>query len=81
MILTDVTIPSLGNTDNYEVDERVQVGEIIEEILTLAAQRSQSAVPSAKDFLLSEPSTGRIFDPAVTLAEYGVENGARLLLL
>ena len=81
MILIDVSIPSLRETDNFQVDEQVPVGEIIEEILALAGQKWQAKVPPAKEFLLTEPATGRIFDPALTLAEYGVENGARLLLL
>ncbi len=81
MILIDVSIPSLRETDNFEIDEREPIGEIIEEILELAAAKSRTEVPAAREFLLTEPAGGRIFDPAKTPAEYGIANGAALLLL
>ena len=82
MVLIDVDFPALGETMNFRVDETVPISGIIDELSSLVCQKLQeSAGFQTNCFLLCNADTQEILNPEKKLAEYGIENGTRLLLV
>ena len=82
MILTDIYVPALQETFDFELNENVPVGLLITQIAQILARRTGS-VPGGEEasFLLGSFEKQDILDNSLTLAECGIRNGSRLLFV
>lgn len=82
MILVDVYVPSVNREYDFNVNEHAAVGEIIDEIASMVAQKEQSDLKGHSDELvLCNMDMQMILHPDKTLAEAGVITGNRLILV
>lgn len=82
MILVELFYQGLNQEYDVHIDETLPVGNLIESLAELIAQKEH--LPLAKEpglFLLCDFHSGRILHPKTTLAENGIGSGHRLLLL
>lgn len=82
MILTDIYVPALQETFDFELDENVPVGWLSMEIAQILARKTGMAWSREEEpFLLGSFEKQDILDNALTLAECGIRNGSRLLFV
>ena len=82
MILTDIYVPALQETFDFELDENVPVGRLLMEIAQILARKTGMALGGEEEpFLLGSFEKQNILDNSLTLAECGIRNGSRLLLV
>ena len=81
MILTDIYVPALQETFDFELDENVPVGLLLMEIAQILARKTGTALGGEEPFLLGSFEKQDILDNALTLAECGIRNGSRLLFV
>ncbi len=82
MILVDVFVPSLNNNYEFQLDEHVNVGGVIEEIAEMICQKEQCNIVGARDKLILCKCRGeKIMDNATTLEQNKVIDGDRLILV
>lgn len=82
MILVDVYVPSVGSTYDFQMDEDVKVGLLIEEIGEMVCRREHCRLDGKMEkLLLCSMDNREIIPKHTTLAEYGINTGARLMLL
>ncbi len=82
MILTDIYIPSLDQSFDFQVDETVPVNNLIVEIAEMIGNEVKSGKRYApEEFLLCSMDQGVIFKRTDTLASCGIKNGSRLMLV
>lgn len=82
MILVELFYQGLNQEYDVHMDETLPVGNVIETVVDLIAQKEH--LPLAKEpglFLLCDPQTSRVLHPKTTLSENGIGSGHRLMLL
>ena len=82
MILVDVFVPSLNNHYEFQLDEHVNVGLVIEEIAEMICQKEQCRIVGNKNKLILCKYHGEeIIDNTTTLEQNKVVDGERLILV
>lgn len=82
MVLVDVYIPSVDETFDFMLDETAGADQIMLEIYEMVAKKMNSSTEEGIDeFLLYHMTTGKLVERGRTLAESGVRDGSRLMLL
>ncbi|MCD8103781.1 MAG: EsaB/YukD family protein [Lachnospiraceae bacterium] len=82
MILTDIYIPSMDQSFDFQVDETVPVNSLIIEIAEMIGNEVKSGKQyRAEEFLLCSMDQGVILKKTETLASSGIKNGSRLMLV
>lgn len=82
MILVDVYVPSVNSTYDFQLDEEVRIGLLIEEIGEMVCRREHCQLDGKMEkLLLCSMDNREIIPKQTTLMEYGVKTGARLMLL
>lgn len=82
MVLVDVYVPSVNNTYDFQLDEDVRIGMLIEEIGEMVCRSEHCQLDGRMEkLLLCSMDNREIISKRTTLKEYGVKNGAKLMLL
>ena len=82
MIIVDIYVLALDEVIDFQLDANVQVSRMIKEITEMLGRRMREKIHRpASEFLLCIPEREEIIPYHATLAEYGVKNGSRLLLV
>lgn len=82
MILTDIYVPALNETYDFQLDETVPVYMIIDEIVEVLQKKSGGTSDDYDAvYVLCSPDRGEILDRSLTLQECGVKNGSRLFIV
>ncbi len=82
MILTDVYVPSVSNHYVFKLDEKSKIGVIIAELTELICQKEQCRFAGDKDKLvLCNYQSEAIMSKDMTLRDYGITDGDRLILV
>lgn len=82
MILVDVYVPSVNSTYDFQLDEEVRIGLLIEEIGEMVCRREHCQLDGKMEkLLLCSMDNREIIPKQTTLLKYGVKTGARLMLL
>lgn len=82
MILIDVYVPSLDRIYDFQVEERATVESLILEMAEIIAGQTQTGKsPDSEKFMLCQKEERRILERGGTLIDYGIKNGARLMLV
>lgn len=82
MILVDVYVPSFDSTYDFQLDEDVKIGLLIEEMGEMVCRREHCQINGKmENLLLCSLDTREIIPKHLTLSKYGIKAGARLMLL
>lgn len=83
MILTDIEVPAFAKTFDFKLDENRRIASVIDEIVGILAQeaREDSQKIDAHDYTLCSLENRKILPADRTLAECGIGNGSRLMLV
>lgn len=82
MILVDVYVPYVNSTYDFQLDEDVKVGLLIEEIGEMVCRREHCQLDGKMEkLLLCSMDNREIIPKHTTLMKYGINTGARLMLL
>lgn len=82
MILVDIYVPSTGNTYDFQLDEEVPVGNVIEEISEMIGQKEHSRIAGdMTKLMLCAGKSKQILHKEYTLAECHIVTGDSLILV
>lgn len=82
MIMVDVYVPVYEKTYDMEVDEKVSIGLILEEMANVVCQKEMGKINGKADELcLCSYKEQKILSPERCLRDYGIQTGSKLLLL
>ena len=82
MILVEVSVPALGHSYDFELEESARVEVLIREMVETICQKERlQAFEEGQPFSLYSPEGRARLDPQGTLAQNGVRAGQQLLLL
>lgn len=82
MLLVDVEVLSVGRKYQFHLEEQVLVDTLITELTEIICQKEQcSLMGDQSELCLCSEEQKRILDRQMTLAEQGVSNADRLLLV
>ena len=82
MILVDVYVPSVSNNYSFRLDEKIQIGLLIEELAELICQKEQCRFVGDKAELhLCMYKMNAIMSKEMTLTDYGIVDGGKLILV
>ncbi len=82
MILVDIYVPSIGNTYDFQLDEEVPVGNVIEEISEMIGQKEHCRiVGDMTKLMLCVQKDRQILHRDDTLAQCHIVTGDSLLLV
>ncbi|MDE6917372.1 MAG: hypothetical protein K2P39_11315, partial [Lachnospiraceae bacterium] len=74
MVLVDVYVPSVNCTYDFQLDEEVRIGLLIEEIGEMVCRREHCKLDGAMEkLLLCSMDNREIIPRNTTLTEYGVK--------
>lgn len=82
MILTDIYVPALNETYDFQLDETVPVCLLIDEIAQILQKKSGGTEETfSHPFVLCSFEQMCILDSSKTLQESGITNGGALLIV
>lgn len=82
MILLDIHVPAFNTTYNFSVDENIPIRDVIRHMTDLILQKEQCEPEGdPEELILCDLKKGIILSSKAALAEYGIQNGAELMLL
>ena len=82
MILVDIYVPSVDKSYDFQLNEQIMIGTVVEEISEMIGQKEHSKIAgNAHDFLLCVYRTEEVLSPEVTLEQAGIRSGDKLLLV
>lgn len=80
--MVDVTVPSIGRQYNFSLEEQAPVSMLIAEIAEVICQKEYCRLEGQIEKLnLCSYEQKKILSPQAALSQYGITNGARLLLV
>ncbi len=80
MILVDVQIPMLDKVFDFELNEEIKAGKVIEDISLLAAQQEKLTCKNVKEMCLYVLGQEKLLEGNLSLRQQGVRAGDRLIL-
>ena len=81
MIVVDVLVPVTGKTYDFTIDENVPVQTVTDDIVDLIIQKEGYVNQSGSDMQLFSHEKRSALETWQTLAENGVKNGDKLILV
>lgn len=82
MVLVDVSVPVLNQIYDFKLDENMEIGILIEEIVEMICQKEQcQIIGNLSEIFLCEVETKEILSKTRTLQESNIHTGSRLMLV
>lgn len=82
MILVEVFVPALDQSCDVQLDETAQVGLLLDEMVEMFCRKEKRRTPEQAEALcLGWVDRGILLHPEGTLRDYGLTDGARLILV
>lgn len=81
MIMVDIQVPVLDRIYDFELDEERKVGELVKEILALIEEKENLRNDREKKLYLYATRRACILKENEKLADQGIRNGDRLILI
>ena len=82
MIQVDIYIPSIEDVYDFIIDEGSSTENVIEDLIMIIRKKTGSdSIEGDSEFLLYRTDTGTQVDPEKTMAENGIADGMRLMLV
>lgn len=80
-IIVKVWLPQINQSFDMRIPATVTVGQVTEQLKLLFSKMRDVAFVPNEDTGLCEAETGSILDSNLLIAEAGIRNGSRLLLI
>ena len=80
-ILLNVFIPSIGEDYDLLIPDSLPVGEIVPLLIEAVKEKTSDFYQSSGEEILNWEGAGTALDTALTLSQYGIRNGDRLILI
>ncbi len=80
MITVDISVPVIGKTYDFSVDENTKTEIITEEIIDIIIQKEAYAIKDVPQVYLFFADKRTVLNPGKTLKLNGVDNGDKLIL-
>jgi hypothetical protein len=80
-VLVEVTLPAAEKTFDVYIPLESKVGEVLKLLGGIMTDLSDGKFMSTNNDVLCDAVTGTIFDIDRVIAELGIKNGSRLLLI
>ncbi len=80
-ILLNIFIPSIGEDYDLLIPDSLPVGEIIPLLIEAIQEKTNKFYQSSGEEILNWEGTGLALDTSSTLAQYGIRNGDRVILI
>lgn len=81
MILVEIYVACLDKTYDFRLDTEAVIGDVIDEIITVVSQKEDIQLDIDKENItLSIVSKETVVNKRLTLADYNVEQGMKLIL-
>lgn len=82
MILVEIYIACIDKSYDFRLDKTATIEEIIEEVITVVGQKEEMNLNLNKEnLILSIVSKEVIMNRALTLSDYNVKQGMKLILV
>lgn len=82
MILVDIDVPGVNRSYDFNLDENTKISLLLEEISGMICQKEQCTLDgSVRELLLVSQSRKKILSPKLTLSDYNIVQGDRLMLV
>ena len=81
MILVDIQVPMLDRVYDFELDEELKAGDLLEDILMLIIREEECSQSKRAGMALYAVRQERILNQEKTLQYQGVRDGDRLILI
>ncbi|MCR4691229.1 MAG: EsaB/YukD family protein [Lachnospiraceae bacterium] len=82
MIMVDIYFPAVDQTFSLRLDENVKISALIQEINEMMCKKYRSTPESTADrFMLCSLQHHRLLPDHTTLAENGILNGEKLIMV
>lgn len=81
MILTDIQVPAVNRTYDFELEEEMPVKELTERIVEIIAEREEMSYDRKDEMQLYAQSRGKVLDGERSLRQQGIRNGEKLYLI
>lgn len=81
MILTDIQVPAVNRTYDFELDEEMPVKELTEKIVEIIGEKEEMSYDREDEMQLYAQSRGKVLDGERSLRQQGIRNGEKLYLI
>ncbi len=81
MILVDIQVPMLDRVYDFELDEELKAGDLLEDILMLVIKEEKCSQSKSAGMALYAVRQERLLNQEKTLQYQGVRDGDRLILI
>lgn len=81
MILVDIQVPMLDGVYDFELDEELKAGDLLEDILMLIIREGECSQSKSAGMVFYAVRQERILNQEKTLQYQGVRDGDRLILI
>lgn len=82
MIIVNVSVPAIEKVYNFSLEERAKVRDLIEEITELISQKEHLPFQgSLEEMMLCSLENGELCGKNNCLSDYGIIDGAELILV
>ena len=80
-IIVEISVPATSTTFDFRLPAAGRIGEVSQEIIRILETTQQNQFFDKSRPVLCDLDSGRILDPARTVAECGLHDSARLQLV
>ncbi len=82
MVMVDIYFPAVDLVYNLKLDEHSRIDAIVKEVSEMMCKRYKSTFEGKNEnYMLCSMEKGVILEENVTLQEYDVKNGSRLMMV
>ncbi|MGN0802970.1 MAG: hypothetical protein ACI4MF_10290 [Candidatus Faecivicinus sp.] len=80
-IIVEIYIPAISRSFDFRLPASGRVYDVVDEIIRILEATQQNLVFDKELPMLCDTETGRALDPAAYIAETGIHDSSRLLLV
>lgn len=80
-VLVEITVPAAGEKFDVFIPQDSQMSEVLSLVAAALSDLSGGRYTAATDAVLCDMETGIIYNVNMAVAELGIQNGSRLMLI
>lgn len=80
-VLVEITVPAAGEKFDVFIPQDSQMSEVLSLVAAALSDLSGGKYTAAPDAVLCDMETGIIYNVNMAVAELGIQNGSRLMLI
>ena len=80
-VLVEISVPAAGQKYDVYIPLESKMNEVVKMVATALSDLSDGKYKATEEAILCDADTGNIFDINMEVAELGIKNGSRLMLI